>query len=81
MGFNLGTSSPHYKSDYVSRDLYGVSLNPSLEYAPGRGFGFTAGFIACVNNQRFCIAGEGGILFGLVRNRKKLLANTNHNSF
>lgn len=78
MGFNLGISSPHYVSDFVKRDLYGVSLNPSLEFAPGRGFGFTAGFIACINNERFCMAGEWGILFGLVRNRKGLLTNTKH---
>jgi hypothetical protein len=35
-----------YEYDYVTRELYGVTLNPSIEYAPVRGFGFTIGALA-----------------------------------
>ena len=63
--------SPYYRYEFdlVNKPLYGITLNPSLEYTPVRGFGVTLGTLACINNQRFCMAAECGILFGIVRNR------------
>jgi hypothetical protein len=76
-GWLGGPAYSTYEYDYVTRDLYGLTLNPSVEYAPGRGFGFTVGALACVNNQRFCLAAEFGILFGRVRGRKPGASATN----
>jgi hypothetical protein len=68
----FGSSYTSYAHDDISRNFYGVTLNPALEYSPGRGFGFTAGAMACINNQRFCMAGEAGIIFGIIRNKAKV---------
>lgn len=60
-----------WKYDDVTMTLYGITINPAIEYVPARGFGITAGMLACINNQRFCVAAEGGVLFGVMHNRKK----------
>lgn len=67
----LSSTYTTYVHDDASRNFYGVTLNPALEYSPGRGFGFTAGALACINSERFCIAGEAGVIFGVIRNRAK----------
>jgi len=65
-----GTAENYY---YLYKKEYslGVVLNPSVDFAVWKYFGFSAGILSIISKERFSCGVEVSYLIGLVNNRKK----------
>ena len=64
-------SSENYSYDYKKEYSFGLVINPSVDFAVWKYFGFSAGLISIISKDRFSYGFEASYLVGLVNNRSK----------
>ncbi len=67
---NSGLFNSNYTYSHKTQVTAGLLINPTVEFAIARRFGFSFGMFSNVTFNSLVVGMEGGILFGRLRNRK-----------
>ena len=66
-----GSSAENYSYNYKNEYSFGLVINPSVDFAVWKYFGFSVGLISIISKDRFSFGFEVSYLIGLVNNRSK----------